>query len=287
MLGLALAAVSTIATELGCSVGKLTIGTKEKRIYAVGTLTNIGGGLLIALMGLVLPVGFFGAGVISGFVFTVASLPYVAARVFFEILQAHLTLLAIARTERSTFGFLRTLTLPLLLAVDLLLGYSIHMLQFIGMVGIIGGLFLLFLNHGIRRRGAVVTIATAFNAVMTISLYKYDIVHFNSVAAEQSIVYVCITAYFLCMALFVAKENPFSLLRKPQYAAQLILSSASDLTISFAYLFAAASVITSAKRALGILFAIASGHYYFHERRFVLKLAAFVLVTGGVVLLAF
>ena len=285
MIGIILTAISTLTTEIGLSIGKYTIGKKENRIYALGAISSIGSGIVLLLFGFFVPKDFFGSGIPGGFVFSAASLPFLVTRIFLDIAQSHITLLALARTERSAFGFIRIITLPLLLLTDLVLGYQIAFVQICGVAVIIVGLLLLFLNHGIPKKGAFLTLFTALNAVVTISLYKYNITHFNSVATEQSIVTWAIVIYFLFLSFVVAKQNPFKLLRYRRYYMQFFMGTIDSITISFAYLFAPASVITSAKRALSILFAIGAGNFYFGEKHVLLKLTCFVLVAGGVVML--
>jgi hypothetical protein len=286
MIGVALIAIASLATEIGASIGKFTIGTSEKRMYPVGVAVNLGGGLLIAACGLLLPAYLFGIPLPTGLYFSLASLPFFIPRLALDIIQAHYTLLAIARTERSTFGFLRTLTLPLLLIVDLVLGYVISLSQIFGICSIVVGLLFLFLAHGIKKKGTLLTLFTALNAVATISLYKYNITHFNSVAAEQSIIALSLVVYFAVMAIATG-QHPFGLLARPRYFFQFLLGSVETVAASFAYAFAPAATITAARRALSVVWAIGSGDLYFHEKHILVKLGAFAFVATGIVLLMY
>ena len=87
------------------------------------------------------------------------------------------------------------------------------------------------------------------------------------------------------MALFVAKENPFRFLRQPVFLLQSVTEGISHVVLSFAYIFAPASVITAAKRALAILWAILSGNLYFREKQFFIKMVSFIIIAVGLVLL--
>ena len=88
------------------------------------------------------------------------------------------------------------------------------------------------------------------------------------------------------MAVVVAKENPLQFLRKPIFFIQSATAGIGTVLISFAYLFAAASIITTVKRAAGILWAMLSGNVYFKEKHFLLKLFSLILIVVGLVLLA-
>ncbi len=284
MIGILLVAVGTLACEIGSAIGKVTLHAHEKRVYPLAVITNIGGGLLLFISALLLPPNLFGPGVPGGLVFSLASIPFLLVRVVLEITQTQITLLALSRADRSTFGFLRTITLPLLLVVDLWLGYNIPATRLWGVMAIIIGLLFLFLNHGLSKKGSVLTLFTAVNAVITISIFKYDITHFNSVAVEQCIIIFFIVAYFWILSRRT-HQYPVRLLRERRYWSQFGLATVDSAAMSFAYVFAAASVISSARRALGVLWAIGSGEYYFHERHIVIKLISFAFVAAGIVLL--
>ena len=155
----------------------------------------------------------------------------------------------------------------------------------LGLLLIAGSLILLFINHGIRRRGMWLVAFISVGAVGTISLYKYNITHFNSVEVEQGLAYFVLIVFFYLMARLRAKENPLRMLAHPVFSTQSLLAGVGGVIISFAYLFSAASVITTAKRALDIVFATLSGRLYFHEKKFWVKVLSFLLILVGLFLL--
>lgn len=286
MFGIVLVAISSFTDEAGTSLGKREVAHSAESIYTMGFLNSLWGTLFLLILAFLVPKGLFTAGFPSGFMFNMASLPTFLPRVALEVLQAWATMYAIVRADRSTYGFLRTITIPLLLVADVALGYGVSIPQIIGMGLIITSFILLFMNHGIRRAGMGFVIFTAINAVITISLYKYDITHFNSIEAEQSLVSIVLLVFFFVMAFVRAGENPFRLLAKPYLLAQSVFFGISSILSSFAYLFGAASVITTAMRAFSILFSMLAGHVYFREKKFWLKFFAFALITAGLVFLA-
>lgn len=194
--------------------------------------------------------------------------------------------MAVKQAERSAFEFIRVGTIPLLLAIDLFLGYVLGLNQIIGIILITIAFIFLTMNHGLSRRGLGYVIFSTVNAAATISLYKYDIAHFNSVTAEQSIILAVLMAYLFLMARFAGKENPVSFLKQPIFLIQSLGAGMGNVLLSFAYLFAAASIITSAKRGLGVFWSILSGKFYFHEKRAIAKLTALAVIGVGLILLA-
>lgn len=278
MFGILLISLGTILSEFADAVGKDQVSKGKQSVYTMGFLTLFFGFLLFVLLAVLKR---------DAFSFSAASLPTYLLRVALEILQAHVTVLAVTTADRSTFGFLRTLTIPLLLLADVLLGYALSGFQIFGVLVIMTTLLYLLLNHGIARRGAGLVLATALNAVVTISLYKYNITHFNSVVAEQGIMYFILMLYFFAAAWRIAKENPFAFLLRPLPRLQSLSDGAASILESFAYLFAPASVLVTAKRAFAVLWSILSGNFFFREGRLPVKLASFVAMAGGLALLIF
>ncbi len=275
MIGLLLITASTFFQEIGASIGKKEVEDHKESIYTMGFLSLAVGTLFFLLIVFLK----------NEFIFSLASLPTLGVRIVLEIAQAHMTMLAIAYADRSTTGFLRIGTIPLLLATDIFLGYTINFAQIIGISLIAVALIFLLINHGIRKKGIGYIIFTTINAVITLSLFKYNITNFNSVEAEQSIVMSVLIIYFLIMAFFIAKENPIKFLKKPIFIGQSFSEGIGAVLGSFAYLFAPASIITTAKRSLSVLWSIVAGKVYFHEKHLIIKLMAFTLIIGGLVLL--
>lgn len=287
MLGLLMTVFAMLVDEVGTSIGKTKALIRKESIYTMGFLNNLWGTLFILALAFFVPKDLFAPGFPGGFVFTAASLPTFLPRLALEVLQMHVTLMAIVRADRSTFGFLRIITIPLLLAVDVALGYTVSTIQMFGIGLIALSLVFLFINHGIKRNGALLVLFTAFNAVATVSLYKYDITHFNSVEAEQSIVMIVLLAYCFILARMRECENPLAFLLQPIFFIQSLTKGIAGVILSFAYLFGPASIIITAKRASLILWAMLSGNIYFHEKRFAVKAISLLLILVGLSLLAF
>ncbi len=273
MIPLLVTAIGGFFEELGTSIAKKNILAKVAGIYTIGFLNTLAGAIIL-----------FGTIVIfnQDFIFSSKSLPTFGLRALLEIFQAYVTMMALSLADRSTHGFLRVLTLPLLLLVDAILGYALTVHQVIGVSFIVFAFIFLFINHGIRKPGSIFVILSAVNAVATISLYKYDITHYNSVAAEQIVIFIILSVSFLLMALFVSKENPFLMLKNRKLLLQPLLHGAGGTILSFAYALAPASVITSAKRSVEVLWSILSGNLIFKEKHFVVKTTAFALIAAGV-----
>ncbi len=283
-MGILLTALATLFGEIGASFGKQEVLRHRENIFTMGFLSHAGALAFFVYLTFFVPAHFFAAGLPDGFRFSFDSLPTVALRTLLEFLQVYVTLRALMAAERSTFGFLRTLTLPLLLGADIALGFPVAGAQALGIFLIIASLLFLFMNHGLKTRGAGWVVLCAVNAAATITLYKYNITYFNSVGAEQ-VISLTLVVLFLYIAARLSGERPLRIISRPDYLVQCVLGGLSSTTFSFAFIFAPASVITSAKRAFEVFWAIASGNVYFHEKGLLPKVFAFGLTALGIYLL--
>lgn len=275
MFGILLAFTSTAFEEVANSIGKKQVQGHVASYYTFGFLTLLFGTVFLLVEGFIR----------GQLIFSPASLPTLLPRIAFEILQAYVTVRAITVADRGDFAFFKTLTIPLLLGLDIMLGYAIGMWQIFGMGLVAVPVLILAYSERHTVKGLRYLIVGAFNAAITISLYKYDITHFNSLEAEQSIVGLALLAYFFLMARVTCGENPFTFLRKKVFASQTIASGFAHVAVSVAYAFAPASIILAALRSSAVLFAILTGRFYFRERHFLLRASMFIIVLCGLVLL--
>lgn len=263
--------------EVAATIGKLKVLQKEQSVYTLAFLSLFWGTIFFLVITLVRH---------QEFVFSLASLPTFIPRIFFEIFQTHVTVLGIAYADRSTTSFIRMATIPLLLIADISLGYHISSFQFIGIFIILSALVFIFLDKTLDKKGAHYALLGAVNAVVTISLYKYDIAHYNSIAAEQLIVSGILLIYFFLFANFFLHENPIVFLRRRIFFVQSFSDGLGSVVQSFAYGFAPASVILAGKRSSAALWAVISGNRYFGEQQLFLRVVLLVFIVIGLVFLA-
>lgn len=275
MIGIALTALGSFFEEISTTIGKKEVRDKKETVYTMAFLYLFWG--TFWFLGIILFRGEF--------LFSTASLPTFTIRFILEIIQVHTAIWAVVLAERSTFGFIRTGTLPILLVVDLFLGYSIAPIQIAGIILIVLSLLILSLNHGIKREGLGYVVYSTFGAVATISLYKYNITNFNAVEAEQFLMHGLLLVYFYFVSLYLGHENPLKFLRHRIFFFQSFSQGAGSAVIAFAYLFAPASIITAAKRSMSAFWAMVSGKKYFHEKHLAVKIFSLSFLVAGVILL--
>ncbi|MBI4093534.1 hypothetical protein HY417_01090 [Candidatus Kaiserbacteria bacterium] len=275
MFGIVLAGIGNFFAEIAESIGKKEGVEKAASIYTLSFVSLFFGAIFIFILGIAR----------DNLVFSLASLPTFIPRAIFEILQAYATTRALIEADRGDFGFVKSLTIPLLLIVDLSLGYPLSSLQMAGMALILVAVSTLLIYERHTVRGLFWLLISAANASITISLYKYNISNFNSVEAEQSLIMGILLAYFFFAALYFAGENPIRFLLRRVFFAQSFSAGFAHVANSFAYLFASPSVIAAAIRSFAVLFALLSGRLYFHEKYLLLRSSVFMLVVLGLVLL--
>jgi hypothetical protein len=197
----------------------------------------------------------------------------------------YFSIFAIIKADRSTFNFIRTGTIPLLLIIDLFLGYSIWLSPIIGIIIITITLCILWFRKELNKKGIGRVIACTVNAALTISLFKYDISHFNSIAAEQLFINIILLISFFIFDRIKFRENPILFLKKRIFLWQSLAVWIGGVIESFAYNYGAASIITTAKRWLAILWSIITGKMYFKEKHIVFKILILIPLLVGVIFL--
>ncbi len=277
MIGITLAALGSFFNEISMSFGKWKILHKKENIYTFGFLNYFW--LLIIFIVMVI--------IKNNFIFNYESIPLLVIYIILEFAQMYASLNAMAIADRSTFGFLMIITIPLLLIVDIFLGYKIGFWAVLGIFIIVVSLIFLFINHGVNKKGIGYVIFSSINAVATISIYKYCITHYNSVEAQLIITSVFLLIFLFIMSKWKYKENPLKYVFNKKFFLQSILMSIGSVFLSISYLYAPASIITSGKRAFSILWSVVSGNKFFHEKHIFVKIISFLLIIIGLVLMVF
>lgn len=274
MFGIFLVGISAVFEEITNSFGKRFISDGSESYFTFGFFTQIVSAILILGTGLIF----------NDLIFSLDSLATFVPRVFVAILEIQLAVIALAAVDRGDMGFIRLATIPVLLLVDFALGYALSTYQILGMCLIVAPVLILFSKEK-STKGLWLALIVALLAAVDISLYKYDISHFNSVEAEQTIVALVLSLYFFITAVVIRRENPILFLRHPQYIIQAGSSGLASLVGGFAYLFAPASIITAAFRGFSVLFSIISGRFYFKEKSFLMRISLFIMIVLGLFLL--
>jgi len=275
MLTLILVFSATFFEEVSSVFTKKGITDRRESIYTAGFLNLFF--VTLFFLALILYNG--------NFIFSLKSLPVFGARILFEFAILTIGLRAIALADRTTFSFIHTGTIPLLLAVDIFLGYAISPSQIAGIALFCGTILIVALNKGIEKRGALNVVLLTLSAVVTLSLFKYDITHYNSLEAEQFMANFILLVYLFFLNLFVYKENSFRAFRRVGLFAQSFTMGLAAVLVSFAYVYGAASVITALKRIGEVSWSLLSGRIYFNEKHVLIKLFLVCMFGFSIVLL--
>lgn len=273
MFALILVLSASFAEEISQSIGKQSVKLRRESVYNLGFLELFWGFVVMSGIALFGPHNHFDP----------ASLPTLLPRLVLEVTVAYLTVEAIVQADRSTIGFLRLLSIPLLLVVDIVLGYRLTLVQIAGVVIMFFALTLAFHHNPSGKKGAWLVVLSAFLSVGTVSLYKYDITHYNSVAIEQSIVLGTILAFFYLRGW--RGRSPFKLLLRPLSGTQALMSGLGSVLGSFAISFAPASVVVALRRTFALFWAVIFGQAYFHEHSLKRKAYSFGFTVVGIALL--
>ncbi len=272
MFGAALSFIGAAFHEVTLSIDKRFLGNHSITVAEIAAINYLLGASLYLFVAFVRDVPL---------VLAEASYFIFGLRVLLEVGQTYLLFYALQRAERSVFGMFRTVSIPLLLLVDLALGYMLSPLQSIGMF-IVTVAFIVFVeDRRSSKDGWVLVLASAVLSVCTIAMYKYNITNFNTVEAENFYFFGILGSLFLLYVSFIKQKNIFRLLQRPAIVAQAMCSETGTMFSSFAYMFAPASVILAIARSSGVFWSLVSGSLYFHEQHVGRRaLFAFVLISG-------
>ncbi len=255
-LGIFMESIGSLFEEISCSVGKKETQSGHETIFMMGFLQHF---CTLLILSLLVILG------LEDFRFNWDSLPFVATRAVLDIGQVYFTLKAIEIAERTAFSFIKILTIPLLLLIDFTIGYSIDGVQVLGMILLTGIFLYMFSRNVLNRKGIQLVIFSAVCPVLAISIYKYNITNFNSIGAEQIIIYAILTIFLFLILKFKTREKLSNFIFKPVSLVQALSMGLGGTISSYAYIFAAPSVIITARRASGILWSSLSGLLYFKE----------------------
>lgn len=274
MFVLPIVLASTFLEEISETMGKKGVRQRHE------TVANLA--FLLLFWALIFLVAATALG--AKFVINPKSLPLLAARVVIEIALNYTAATAIVRADRSTLSFMRTLTIPLVLATDVILGYHLTQLQIAGVCVLFTGLAATLYHNADGRRGSGLGILVAFLAATSATLYKWDISHYNSVTGEQIVIYTSVLVFFYAISI-INGTSPIKLLLRPATGVQSISNGLGLAIESFAFSFAPASVVVALKRTLAVVWSILFGHRFFHEQKVKKKMVAGAVLAVGLALL--
>ncbi len=278
MLGALLAFLGGFFTEASSSLTKIIFAEQKIPYYFFAFLFSAVNAVIFFLIALL-------GG--ESLALSPHSLPTFSLRIVLEIIQLELTIRASVHADRTLFGALRVLTIPLLLCIDILLGYTLSLIQLSGMLLVVLALGFYFLHTSFRKAGMWYALLTSIGAAFTISLFKYDIEHWNSIATEQFFLTAILSLYFF---VFVLRDWRHHVLIVPpaRKLFSILASSGMSSTLnSFAYHYGPASLILAFVRASSVFWSFLSGIAYFGEVQIRRKILCCIVLVFAILLMLY
>jgi hypothetical protein len=277
MFGIILQLIGSFLDEASQSIGKDSVQKNLEDAWTLGFLNAF-----MSLIGLLIIITF-----IRGWDhMTFSAWPTFLVRVILLLIQSVTTVIALVQSERSTFGFLRVGTIPIILLIDVVLGVVLSGWQVLGMMCIAGTVLILSLNHGLSKKGLGYLLYSTVSAAIQLSLLRYNVTHGNSVELEQFGVMLLVAPMFYVLAVRAGHPGPLKKLKHKPIALQSGMQGISMIIGSYSFLYAPASILLATARGAGVMTAVLAGHWYFHEKRFLLKLFGFIGCAAGIILLS-
>jgi hypothetical protein len=277
MFGVILQIIGTFLEEVSETLGKDNVRRRLESAWTLGFANAVAA--LVALLFVITCITGWGS-------MQMQSWPTFVLRVLLLQIQSVATVLAIVHAERSTFGFLRVGSIPLIVLIDIfIVGVALTGWQVLGMTLIAGTILLLTMNHGLSKKGIGYVLVGTVGAAVQLSLLRYNVTHGNSVELEQLGVMLVVAPTFYVLAKQHGSVAPLHVFRRWRNMVQSGLHGIAVVIGGYAFLFAPASILLAAGRAAAVMAAVLAGHLYFHEKKFIIKLLAFVGCAVGIILI--
>lgn len=278
MLSGVLVFVGHLFGEISVSASKHAFKEKLFSYKVYGFLSHITGAIIFAAIIL------FSS---ETFSYNTKALPLFFIRLIAELVQCEIVYRAFVKADRTTFGFARIFTIPLLLLVDMFLGYSLSNAQFIG-IGIIAAALLLYFGaEHLKGKGAHLALMSAVLSVLTISIFKYDVTNYNTPSATQLLMAVTLSLIYGIRVLFSKKDRSLFLRLKehPMLGFVFVSEAVASSLLTYAYLFAPASLVLALSRASAVIWSVISGILYFHEKKVIHKVFFCAVLAVGLIVM--
>jgi len=286
MLGIIITSFATLIGEVGQSLSKDELRNHRETHFELAFINGIFGILFFLAVVFLIPSDTLIGQQFGALVFSMDSLPTFLARLLLEVALLHLIIIGLEKATRATFSFLRVLTIPFLVFADIAMGYDISWMEILAIGIILVTVLTMLSTRTLRTTGAWQVAGGSLLAVLTVSLYQYNITHFNSVAGEQLAMYGCLGIYLGVASVYTTRKNPFRHLKRRRVLIHAVTGGLGSVLVSFAFLFAPSSIIITAKRTSAILWAIIAGNRFFHEQHIGAKLAGLGMLSVSLGMLA-
>ncbi len=287
MFGIILASIATLIGEVGKTIGKNEVAKRRESILGMGFLNSLWGTFFFFSIAFLIPRESAFGSLFDDFYFSTELIPVTlfVTRACLEIILINLVIRAASIATRSTFAFLRMLIIPLLLLVDIYLGYDISILEITGITVILTTTLILVSSNTLKRAGMWHIIGSSLIGVCTVSMYKYNITNYNSVVGEQLPMTFFLLSYLFIATYYTTKRNPLRHFKRPQVILQSFTIGIESVITSFAFSLAPSSIVMTARRTSSVLWSIMSGNLYFKEKKARAKLAGLSVLGFGLYLL--
>jgi hypothetical protein len=202
----------------------------------------------------------------------------VLAGVFFQ----EFTNKAIHHADRSTFSVMSTMSIPLLLISDIVLGYEVSRWQIIGVVVLVLTLGITIFRGDFSLKGIKYIVISNLISMGTIIAFKYSTTHYTSTEMMNLLNSGFMTFLF---SIIVSRTKGWKGIKeclKPKYIGFASLYGIGGVLCAAAYKYMIASMVITLKRFFAMMFGVITGKLYFHEDHILRKLSVASVIGVGV-----
>jgi len=277
VLTVILASVSSYIEQLGSAVSKDVMDARDLNVdvWSSAMLSLLFGSLFV-FAGLLVNFGLSGVSLDPGYIWTFFP------RIALEMLQLYVTYTALKIADLSTFGFIRIITIVLVVALEFVfMGVLLRPLQYLGIIIVMASIFAIFRSGKSNSAGWKFALMSAVNGALLITLTRFQFNHINPFLNESIVRVVCLII-LLVIVLFTGKARK----TLPKKILWLVpFRSLAGLLNLLALNFGNASIYATVERGGSVVSAVLVGHNYFKEKSFREKLVISLVIFSGIVLL--
>ncbi|MDR0607196.1 MAG: hypothetical protein LBG52_02330 [Candidatus Peribacteria bacterium] len=213
---------------------------------------------------------------------TLGSFFLVVFQILAGVIFSELSNKAIHQSDRSTFSVMSTISIPLLLISDIVLGYNVSRRQIAGVIILVIMLSYTVIKGDFSKKGLKYIISSNLIAIGTTVAFKYATTYYASTELMNFYNAGGMSLLFFIIVGKTKGRHGIAQILRPKYLGFASLYAVGSVLCAAAYKYMIASMVIALKRCFSMMFGILTGKLFFHEENTTKKLSVASIIGLGV-----
>ncbi|MDR3168913.1 MAG: hypothetical protein LBU27_04055 [Candidatus Peribacteria bacterium] len=213
---------------------------------------------------------------------TLGSFLLVVFQILAGVLFSEISNKAVHQADRSTFSVMSTISIPLLLISDIVLGYDVSWRQIAGVIILVMMLGYTVFTGDFSKKGIKYIITSNLISMGTIIAFKYTTTYYASTELMNFYNAGGMSLLFLVIVGRTKGRHGIQQILRPKYLGFASLYAVGSVLCAAAYKYMIASMVIALKRFFSMMFGILTGKLFFHEENTTKKLSVASVIGLGV-----